>query len=73
MKSFTFQIFEVVCPLGEKLNFLVPWDFKFNDILITRPPKSSFTQSGLKNDMLTKKYDTWSSNSSDLKIWCNDF
>ena len=47
IQSFTSQIFGVVSPLGEKLDILVHWDLKFNDILIMKPQKSSSTNSEL--------------------------
>ena len=39
MQSFTSQIFGVVGPSGENLEFLVRWDMTFKQILITKPKK----------------------------------
>ena len=39
MQSFTSQIFGVVGPLGENLDFLVHWDLTLKQILITKPKK----------------------------------
>ena len=47
IQSFTSQIFGVVGPLGENLDFLVCWDLTFKQILITKPKKSSSAQSEL--------------------------
>ena len=48
IQSFTSQIFGVVGPLGENIDFLAFWDLTFKQILITKPPKSSSTRSELK-------------------------
>ena len=37
IQSFTSQIFGVVGPLGENLNFLVRWDLTFKQILSQNP------------------------------------
>ena len=47
IQGFTSQFFGVVGPLGENLNFLVSWDLPFKQILITKPKRSSSTQSEL--------------------------
>ena len=48
IQSFTFQIFGVVGPFGRKPRLLlVRWDLTFKQILITKPKKSSSTQSEL--------------------------
>ena len=45
LQNSTYQIYGAVSPSGEKLNVLVPWDSRFEDILITRTRKSSSVQS----------------------------
>ena len=45
IQSITSQAFGVVGPLGEKLDFLVPWDLTFKDIMIMKSQKPSPTQS----------------------------
>ena len=40
IQSFTSQIFGVVGPLEENLDFLVSWDLTFKQILITKPTKN---------------------------------
>ena len=40
-----FQISGVVGSLGENLNFLVQWNLMFKQILVTKPKKSSSSQS----------------------------
>ena len=57
-KEFSSQTFGVVGPLREKLDFLIPWDLRFKDIVITRPPKSSSIQSEFLNNISTTKFGT---------------
>ena len=38
--EFRSQISGIVGPLGEKFDFLVPWDLTFQDIVIRKPQKS---------------------------------
>ena len=40
-QSFISQIWRIVRPLGKSLIFLVPWDLKFKEVLITKPRNSS--------------------------------
>ena len=48
MQSFTFQIFGVVSVLGENLDFLVPWDLTFKEILITKPQNQALLNQSLE-------------------------
>ena len=52
-RVFTSQIFGVVGPSGENVNFLVPRDLIYEDILIKNPKVKLYLQ--LQNDMSTRK------------------
>ena len=41
------DVFGVITPLGEKIDFLFPCDLTFKDTLITKSPKSASAQSEL--------------------------
>ena len=45
---FTYQIFGVVDPLGENLDFFVPWDFTFNQILTTKSKDQALLSQSFK-------------------------
>ena len=49
LQELNFKFLESSVPWEKTSNFLVQWDFMFKQILVTKPKKSSSTQSELQN------------------------
>ena len=68
-QELNFKFLELSIPWEKTSIFLVQWDLMLKQILVTKPNKSTSTQSDRASKyFLNEKNDTWSSNGNNFKI-----